>query len=247
MNVAIVKRQQDLISRFSKTYGFPRRAVELGCGDGANLAALARLGMHGEGWDLSEKAVEAARQRDLPGFTVRCQDLCRLDLADEELVLMLLTLEHLENDEEVIGKVASVLRPGGYFILSVPAHGKMLSHQDFAAGHYRRYDRMELSGLLKRHGFTILEFRCLGFPWNSFPTWLYNRYLSLRRPQRSRSDSGSLGSGIAAFRGHMPPEIRVLAGLAFRILSVLRFSDIPFQLTDMGTHYFVLSRREKGP
>ena len=72
---------------------------------------------------------------------------------------MLLTLEHLENDEEVIEKVASFLRPGGYLVLSVPAHRNMLSHQDYAAGHYRRYDRPELEGLLERHGFTLLEFR----------------------------------------------------------------------------------------
>ena len=56
-------------------------------------------------------------------------------------------------------EVKRVLRPGGVLFVSVPLHPKLWSDHDVRCGHYRRYRKGEVIGLLEQYGFRLAEGR----------------------------------------------------------------------------------------
>jgi len=69
MNILILKRQQDLIKSFIKRNQLGCGIVELGCGDGSNLESLSRVNLSGCGYDISEKALQSARNKKIKSFS----------------------------------------------------------------------------------------------------------------------------------------------------------------------------------
>lgn len=57
-------------------------------------------------------------------------------------------IEHVEDDKAFVADVATVIKPGGLFIATVPAHTWLWSNEDVRAGHFRRYDRRSFEELL---------------------------------------------------------------------------------------------------
>lgn len=99
------------------------RVLELGSGAGHFVRhALAR------GWDVHavEPAAEPAKRlaRD-PRVQVHWTTAEAFDFPPESLdaIFAWMVVEHLENPVAVLTKVRSVLRPGGYFVFSVPNAG----------------------------------------------------------------------------------------------------------------------------
>jgi SAM-dependent methyltransferase len=81
-------------------------------------------------------------------------------------------LEHIEHEERPLSALIQRLRPGGRFLVYVPAFNVLFSSMDRRVGHFRRYRRFELESLLHRCGFEIVLSRYvdgLGF----FVTLLY--------------------------------------------------------------------------
>jgi|HubBroStandDraft_1064217.scaffolds.fasta_scaffold00855_18 2-polyprenyl-3-methyl-5-hydroxy-6-metoxy-1,4-benzoquinol methylase len=71
-------------------------------------------------------------------------------LADAERfdnVLYIDVLEHIEDDRDEVRRARDHLNPGGTLIILVPAHQSLYSPFDAAIGHFRRYDREQLSSL----------------------------------------------------------------------------------------------------
>lgn len=70
-------------------------------------------------------------------------------------VFMLDVVEHIEDDNDVVGQVYDLLPVNGAFIVSVPAYMWLWSRHDVMHMHYRRYTRKHLNKLLRDAGFTI--------------------------------------------------------------------------------------------
>jgi len=156
--------------------------LDLGCGTGANLPFFCEhIGTSGHvtALDYSPLALDFAKEktRDLPVSLLRC-DALRLPFPDTsfDIVSMLDVLEHLRDDDVAMQEVHRVLRPGGHFVWSVPAYKKLWSKHDEALQHFRRYEKLELQQLLKRHGFQI---RKLSFAMSPMPVvaWAYRRFV----------------------------------------------------------------------
>jgi len=243
MNVFIVKRQQDLIGAFIKKARLDGEIVELGCGDGSNLESFSRAKLTGQGYDISEEALAIARNKEIKGFTVSKGDLFNLDIAGKNLVLLLLTLEHLHNDIFALKKINSYLRKGGYFILSVPAHAKKYSYQDKIAGHLRRYDKHNIGQLLAESGFCVKKIISFGFPANNIITNCYNLFLMFIGATPVVQTDNTYVTGIAGYQKHFPRGLRRLSSPVFSVLSVFRKLDVPFLHTDLGTHYLVFAEK----
>ncbi|HTQ38335.1 MAG TPA: class I SAM-dependent methyltransferase [Pirellulales bacterium] len=122
--------------------------VDIGCGTGANLAALADeyrcLGV-----DTSAEAVELARQRFL-GVTFVCgfapQDVKhRLNRA--AVVMLTDVLEHVADDRDLLASIVDACPPGAQILITVPADMRLWSPHDEAFGHYRRYDAQSLAAV----------------------------------------------------------------------------------------------------
>jgi len=122
--------QQRLISRFhAEVVRFvgvvdPVRILEVGCGEGFVLSALAEAGVQAElvGFDLDEGAVAAARQR--LGDTA---EIIQADVNDAPdvagrfgIVMMLEVLEHLPDTPAAMDMLEKLAGPGGHLLLSVP-------------------------------------------------------------------------------------------------------------------------------
>jgi SAM-dependent methyltransferase len=133
-----------------------RPLFDIGCGTGGLLAYLASRGVPLAGaCDAYVRALEVARARiDAP-----------LVLVDEgrppalgpgqRLLSLFDVLEHIDDDRATLSWAYSVLEPGGYLVLTVPAHPFLFGETDRLACHRRRYRRRELGGRLREAGFEL--------------------------------------------------------------------------------------------
>ncbi len=106
------------------------RALEIGYGAGAVLAALAPVvdELHGLDLDADEKAIRARlSSRGVPASLVR-GSVYELPYPDArfDLVVCFSVFEHLHEYPEGLAEVARVLRPGGLFLLGIPAVNRLM-------------------------------------------------------------------------------------------------------------------------
>ncbi|GIH20969.1 class I SAM-dependent methyltransferase [Rugosimonospora africana] len=143
-----------------------RDVLEVGCGQGALGARLAlRYRYLGVEPDPESYAVAARRMAGVGGTgEVRNVTVETLDARSFDLVCAFEVLEHIEDDAAAVTGWAARLRPGGWLMLSVPAHQRRFGPADHMAGHFRRYDPEVMSALLTRCGFSDIEVREYGTP-----------------------------------------------------------------------------------
>src|SRR5262245_34544439 len=110
-----------LVDRFAQRGSGQRRVLDIGCGTGGNLYAMAdRYDVTGV--EHSPQALEYARRR--LGDRVRAGSLPNeIDLPAEsfDVVLMTDVLEHIEDDANSAVTALRLLRPGGIVVATVPA------------------------------------------------------------------------------------------------------------------------------
>ena len=143
----------------------PGKVLEIGCGCGALLYDLSLYGFYGVGVDISEKARNIASKilANISAFEVK-NSLQNLSKNDFDYVMAFEVLEHIENDQEALIEWNSYLKNKGKLLISVPAHMRMWTNTDEWAGHYRRYERGEITSKIKHAGFEIKIIWCLGYP-----------------------------------------------------------------------------------
>ena len=84
-----------------------------------------------------------------------------------DVVICMDTLEHISFDSDVVKEVYRILKPGGYFFVSVPALQILWSKHDESVGHFRRYEKKQLINLFNKESIKILDveyFNVLLFP-----------------------------------------------------------------------------------
>ena len=111
------------------------------------------------GWSAAalEFGVEGAQVCAERSLAVVRADATRLPIASGSLDLVVAfdVLEHLDDDKAAATGVFDALRPGGHFLVAVPADPRLWSAHDDAVGHVRRYTRQSLSELLAGAGFEL--------------------------------------------------------------------------------------------
>ena len=79
-----------------------------------------------------------------------------------DLVCAFEVLEHIEDDLGALEQWRGRLKPDGWILLSVPAHAAQFGPSDEHAGHFRRYERAELTERLEKAGFRVVSLRSYG-------------------------------------------------------------------------------------
>lgn len=87
------------------------------------------------------------------------------------LIVALDVLEHIEHPQPAMAILRARLRPGGWFIATVPAFDELWTTHDEVNHHYRRYRLRDIEALVSASGLTIVESRYF-FVWLAVVKWL---------------------------------------------------------------------------
>jgi SAM-dependent methyltransferase len=123
------------------------RILEIGCGTGHNLSMLGGFG-HVDGLELDDEAAALSEKR--LGRKVMRSPLPALNEVpgDYDLVGAFDVIEHIDDDHAALAAIATKLKSGGKFIMTVPAHPWMWTAHDVANHHKRRYSKRALQTLI---------------------------------------------------------------------------------------------------
>src|SRR3982751_2960495 len=160
--------------------------LEIGCGTGHNLEMLAEFG-HLDGLELDEEARAFAEQRlGRPIMATPLPELAGVPERHYDLIAALDVIEHIDDDGAAVASIAVRLKPGGKFLMTVPAHQWMWSAHDRVNHHKRRYSKRRLRALIEG---SPLRLDKIGY-FNSllFPLAIAERFASRLRG----SDSADL-------------------------------------------------------
>ena len=161
----------------------PGRAIDIGAAGGGNTRVLREHGWDAVALEYGADGAAVAHERGLA--TLR-GDATNLPLADDSLDLVIAfdVLEHLQDDDAAVAEVRRILRPGGTYLVAVPADPRLWSSHDVAVDHVRRYTREGLVELLDRGGFEVADVKS----WNV----LLRPVVAMRRRTSTGSDLESL-------------------------------------------------------
>jgi SAM-dependent methyltransferase len=213
--------------------------VDVGCGTGANIAALADR-YRCVGIDTSAEAIQLSQQRFpdvkfLTGFAPK-------DLGEEvgraKLFMLTDVLEHIADDFTMLSELLAAANPGTYFLLTVPADESLWSEHDESFGHYRRYDRERLEQV-----------------WAGLPvatlmvSYFSSRLLPIVRTVRALNRLRGHASGSAGTDFWLPNPLAntmltaTFSGESRRLVGVLRGKCRPY---GAGSSLIAMLRREPG-
>lgn len=214
----------------------PTRVLEIGCGEGALGSWLA------EHYDYTavepgDRSREIARSRIGTGPTrhiVRDLD----DVGDEQFDMLCAfeVMEHLD-DVEMLQLWSARVRPGGWLLLSVPAHMKRFGPWDELAGHLRRYDRPVLETRVRDAGFAVTDLQTYGAGIGFVLERLRNEIARRREITGTPQDRTLTSGGVVQSSGTARSLLNYVAAAPFRVL------QRPFAHGDRGVGWVLLARQ----
>jgi SAM-dependent methyltransferase len=155
------------------------RVLDVGCGTGAMVEALAARGFDAVGVDpwavrsgLDPLRFSVGQAEAIPCGDASVAAACAFDV-----------LEHAD-DSLALAELQRVIEPGGLLFASVPAHAWLWSVRDTLAGHRRRYTRRMLRKRVTDAGFEVE--RMFGYQFLLLPLLAVSRFWS-----RWRTRSGT--------------------------------------------------------
>lgn len=158
--------------------------LEIGCGTGHNLAMLSGFG-HVEGLELDDEA-RALSERRLGRKVMRSPlpELAGVPDRHYDLIGAFDVIEHIDDDHAALVSIASKLKAGGTFMMTVPAHQWMWSAHDTVNHHKRRYSKRSLKALIDS---SPLELKCAGY----FNSLLFPLAVAERAASKLRGKEGA--------------------------------------------------------
>jgi SAM-dependent methyltransferase len=132
-----------------------RSLLEIGCGTGNVLAVVAEdTAIPRLAGSEAHTAGLAFAARHAPGAELLQMDARRVPYRDEfDVVAAFDVIEHIAEDDAVLGEMFAACRSGGGVVITVPQHPWLWSQRDVFAGHRRRYRRAALLKKLAAAGF----------------------------------------------------------------------------------------------
>jgi SAM-dependent methyltransferase len=152
-----------------------------------------------------------------------------LPLDDEsfDLVSLLDTVEHCDDDMAVLRECYRVCKPGGYLVITVPAFMWLWSHNDELNAHQRRYTKQELQEKLVPLGFQIER-----MTYNNFFVFpMAALLILLRRGAEQEPELGSPHFDDESYQVEMepaPPLLNtILSGVTWTESQILHWFNLP--------------------
>jgi SAM-dependent methyltransferase len=207
--------------------------LDTGCGTGAAMTSY--LADYGKvtGFDLSKIALEYCQRRGAERLA--CASDIALPFAPDSFDLVtsldVLYEKAVSSDSAAIGEASRVLRPGGRFLLRLPAYNWLRSGHDEAVHTARRYTTGQVKKLMSQNGFSVEQLSYANTVL--FPVALFVRTIERIVPR------GSLRSDLDADPG-------ILNNVLGKVLSaeapLVAQSLLPF-----GLSVVAVGRKERTP
>jgi len=173
----------------------PGRVLDIGCGDGTFLSAMARRGWKCTGVELNDEAAARAASRD--GLAIHDQPLekCGLPERSFDLVTFWHSLEHVTDPADLLMRAAGLVADGGRLLVAFPnaeswdlrLFGARWFHLD-PPRHLHYFTPSSMRRLLERTGLKVERISQWSFEYNPFgfaqsalncvtrrPNYLYRR------------------------------------------------------------------------
>lgn len=232
--------RNDLIKRTLSKYNMRgKKILEVGCGTGGLLYSLRGIDASITGLDADKNACERARKRCAgTNINIIHGDLSKLS-NKYHFILLFDVLEHIEDDKGFLSELLTFLDDDeGYLLLTVPGNKKLYGKKDMAHGHYRRYEKNELTDKLQQAGYEVTSF----FSWGVKLLALLNRLFVAKIKETPNLQDQTLKSSYNAPKSSL---LQFLHPIYSRFPFLLRFQD-PFLKTKfMNCHFLCISRPKK--
>lgn len=117
--------------------------IDIGAGNGLVLRFFRQKGFEVSGMELSPDLCEAMKKNpQMKEIKVFQGDISqKRGEAEYDIVLASDVIEHVRDDKKALYNLFSFLKPGGYLVITVPAHSHLFGKRDKLWGHFRRYDK----------------------------------------------------------------------------------------------------------
>ena len=225
----------NMIDRLVKP-GSARHVLDIGCGAGNMFHHLDRYGPV-VGVDNNPRPLVVARER---GYDVREGVAEDLPVEDEsfDLIALLDTVEHCDDDMAVLRECYRVCSPGGHLVVTVPAFMWLWSHNDVLNDHKRRYTVKELRDKLTRIGFRVKR-----MTYNNFLVFpMAAALILLRRGAEQEPELASPHFDDESYQVEMepaPPLLNaILRAVTWTESQILRWISLP-----VGTSIIAIAER----
>ncbi|KKQ49374.1 MAG: Generic methyltransferase [candidate division TM6 bacterium GW2011_GWF2_38_10] len=144
-----IRGKKDLIHHLIRSINQPAtsKILNIGAGTGDDLEAITPFGaVHVI--DINQDALNL-----IPAKRVaekKYDDACAMSYPDNcfDIALAFDVLEHIPHDHKAMSEVLRVIKPGGFFIYTVPAHQWLFGPHDQHLQHVRRYNKKAIKNLL---------------------------------------------------------------------------------------------------
>jgi 2-polyprenyl-3-methyl-5-hydroxy-6-metoxy-1,4-benzoquinol methylase len=172
-----------LFKRHIEALQLPKRApiLDVGCSSGTNLRMLKEMNFQSvTGLDISDIAQKYCEEKCLGPVVIA--DIQERTYKQNYFDLILFTdvLEHLRKEREALTNIHTMLKPGGYLLVTVPCFMTLWGPQDILAHHCRRYHKKEIVKQLKEIGFQICSSHYFNFLL-FFPILIARKFLMARK------------------------------------------------------------------
>ncbi len=219
------------------------RVLDVGCGVGDTLAALAQL-PNAELYGIEYSAATLTRARRLVGHRADLRQGSATALPYEREFFDCLTcsevLEHLPDDQAALAECFRVLRPGGVLVLTVPYRHWFPAYEPLM-GHFRHYDRESLDRSLSAAGFRTIEW----LP--NYPRWHRAADYSYALCRIAAMVSSRLGAPALPHELRLPGGSSPLLKQLSALWEPLRSQDARLVYSQLPTSTWVVAQRPAPP
>jgi len=176
----------------------PTSVLDVGCGSGGNLAAIAQAmpQVALSGVDVSPEALTLAAQR-VPNARFRQLDAQKEKLDEQfDLVLSNQVIEHLIDDMTALRNMAVMAKR---WVLVGTMRGRMRK-SELTIGHFRNYSDVELRAKAESAGLEVVDIFGWGFP---FYSPVYRTMIEWLPGGPPEGKFGTVQRGVADFLYHL--------------------------------------------
>jgi len=217
--------------------------LEVGTGNGEFLKYIISYNYKGELIDNSDVVVNFlnSQKEKLKGITIKKGDILNYRTKRKyDVVFCFEVLEHIKNYDLAIKNISCLLKPGGLFFFSVPAHQREWSIRDEAQGHYRRFERKDLVDKLQTNHYKIVRILNYGFPFLTLVRMVTKKGKLIKLQKNNKTKATR--TGLSSLHQEYNPKIKFIVSNPFLLFPLFKIMDL-FLSFDLGFGYIFLAEK----